>query len=459
MRAPTKRADGSPDTVWTPLPKQYLALSCPINELLFGGSVGGGKTDFLLADFVKHAQQFGSEAVGLLVRRTLPELRDILKRAAEKFPRLGAKFHKTERTWTFPNGATLTLSYLENDEDATRYQGLQMTWVGVDEAGAFKSPTPIDYLKSRMRSTGGAVARMVLTANPGGRGHKWLYERFIKGRQPYVPFQATDDEGRKLNSFRVYIPSRLTDNPHLMKDKSYVDRILGAGPRWLVEALLLGKWDIRLDQGVFKREWWREYSVLPPLSELMHVAQSWDTSFGKSTRGDFSACITYAVFPSGYYILDVWYGRPDFPDLKKIAVDLAAKWQCYDVMVEDAASGQSLIQELRRETLLALTPITPHRDKLARGYATSPLVQSGRFFLPCVNYKGGEEEYKRFPIDSKWRGDFLDNTSAFPEVENDDITDAFTQGANALSSTYVVGLQTAIPYTLADIYKEEYEED
>ena len=37
--------------IWTPQPKQAKALSCPAQELFFGGAAGGGKSDFLLADF------------------------------------------------------------------------------------------------------------------------------------------------------------------------------------------------------------------------------------------------------------------------------------------------------------------------------------------------------------------------------------------------------------------------
>ncbi|CDN85771.1 Phage terminase large subunit [Hydrogenophaga intermedia] len=328
--------------VWKPLPKQLLALQCPVDDLLFGGSVGGGKTDFLLGAWVQHAALYGEHAMGLIVRRTLPELRDIAKRAARLFPKLGAVFIKSERQWTFPNGAVLLLSYLESDEDATRYQGQEFTFIGVDEAGAFKSPAPIDYLRSRLRSAQpGVRKRLILTANPGGRGHKWLLERYVKGRTPYVPFEATDDEsGEGLDFQRVYIPSRLTDNPFLMSDPDYVKRIRGSGPSWLVRALLMGDWNIAIAGKLFVRSWWRYFKPIPPDTErpadyaakhlgVYHIVQSWDFAARAKETNDRSVCTTWGCTPRGWLLLDCWAGRLLFPDLKRQAVALADKWNCY----------------------------------------------------------------------------------------------------------------------------------
>ena len=44
------------DVYWKPQPKQELALHCPSTELFYGGAAGGGKSDFLLADFLQGAE-------------------------------------------------------------------------------------------------------------------------------------------------------------------------------------------------------------------------------------------------------------------------------------------------------------------------------------------------------------------------------------------------------------------
>lgn len=437
------RPPPEPTLIWKPLPKQLLALQCPIDDLLFGGSVGGGKTDFLLGAWVQHAHEYGEAAAGLIVRRTLPELRDIMKRAQRLFPRLGATWKASERMWVFPNGATLLLSYLESDEDATRYQGLEFTFIGVDEAGAFKSPAPIDYLRSRLRSpVPGVRKRLILTANPGGKGHKWLLERYVKGRKPYVPFEATDDEtGEGLDFLRVYIPSRLTDNPYLMADPDYVKRIRGSGPSWLVRAMLLGDWNIAIAGKIFMRDWWRYYAPIPTDTQrpweyaaknlgVYHIVQSWDFAARAKEKNDRSVCTTWGCTSRGWLLLEAWAGRLEFPDLKRQAEALAEKWNCYEVLVEDASSGIGVIDELKRESKLAIKPFNPrlHGDKYTRALSVTPLVEAGLVLLP-----------KSAP----WLSDFLDEVCAFPEGAHDDIVDSLSQALKHLAARYTVGEATA----------------
>lgn len=454
MRLKTHKIPAALTTLWTPLAKQALALSCPVDDILFGGAVGGGKTDFLLAAWVQHAHLYAAGANGLIVRKTLPELRDIMRRAHRLFPQLGATWKGSDRTWTFPNGAILLFGYLETEEDAARYWGQEYTFLGIDEAGHYKTSAPLDMLRSRLRSTvPGMRLQVILTANPGGKGHKWLVERYINPSPPYVPFIARNEDGDDLGFMRVYIPSRLADNPYLMKDRSYVGRILSSGPKWLVKALLMGDWRIQMDAGVLKREWWQDYSMLPA-GDPLHIIQSWDTSFGKTTskNGDASVCTTWAVYSGGYYLLDVWSGRVDFPALKKVAIDLAAKWACYEILIEDMASGQSLIQELMRESRLAIRPVKPDADKTTRAFAVSPLIESKRVFIPAANYVSGDS---RFPIVSTWRADFLDETSAFPNAAHDDIVDSVSQALRNLATRFVVGNAADHTYSLADIYDDD----
>jgi predicted phage terminase large subunit-like protein len=69
------------------------------------------------------------------------------------------------------------------------------------------------------------------------------------------------------------------------------------------------------------------------------------------------------------------------------------------VLIEDAASGQSLIEALQAETRLPVLPVRPLGDKVARASAVSPLIESGRVFLPAA---------------AGWLSDFMDEVSSFP---------------------------------------------
>ncbi|MDR2134606.1 MAG: terminase, partial [Treponema sp.] len=116
--------------LWQPQPKQARALACPAFELLYGGAAGGGKSDFLLADFLSGVNEWGHNWRGILFRKTYTELGELLRRARELYLPLGAEYQVGERRFTFPGGAELELRYLETETDVERYQGHQYTWVG-----------------------------------------------------------------------------------------------------------------------------------------------------------------------------------------------------------------------------------------------------------------------------------------------------------------------------------------
>jgi predicted phage terminase large subunit-like protein len=169
--------------------------------------------------------------------------------------------------------------------------------------------------------------------------------------------------------------------------------------------------------GIFKTDWWRYYrpEALPPVRRLI---QSWDTAFKTKVENDFSCCSTWAECEGGYYLIDLWKEKVEFPDLKRMVVSLAAKHSPHAVLVEDKASGQSLIQELRRDTILSIVPIKVDTDKVARAFAVTPLVESGRVFLPEGAY---------------WIADFVSSLGTFPNAAHDDDVDSTTQALAYLS--------------------------
>jgi predicted phage terminase large subunit-like protein len=168
-----------------------------------------------------------------------------------------------------------------------------------------------------------------------------------------------------------------------------------------------------LEEGaVFKREWWRTYREQP---ECKRVIFSLDTAFKAGQSNDYSVIAIIGETETGYYLLHVWRGRAEFPELKRQAVAFADIWKPHAVLIEDAASGQSLIQALQAETRLPVLPVRPQGDKQSRAAAVTPLVESGRVFLPEA---------------APWLRDFMDEASAFPAAPHDDQVDALTQALN-----------------------------
>src|SRR5215471_19756169 len=121
---------------------------------------------------------------------------------------------------------------------------------------------------------------------------------------------------------------------------------------------------------------------------------------------------------TGYYLLHVTRERLEFPDLKRKAIALGEIWSPQFLLIEDAASGQALIQALRSENNL---PVLSYKvggtDKLARAVACSLLIESGRLFIPEASH---------------WLREFLDEVTAFPAAPHDDQVDALSMGLNYL---------------------------
>ena len=98
-------------------------LAASEREVLYGGSAGGGKSYAMLADPLRYMghPQFS----GLLLRHTTEELRELIFKSQELYPKIwpGIKWSERKMQWTTPSGARLWMSYLDRDDDVLRYQG------------------------------------------------------------------------------------------------------------------------------------------------------------------------------------------------------------------------------------------------------------------------------------------------------------------------------------------------
>lgn len=246
--------------------KAITATWC--EELFFGGARGGGKSDYLLGDYAQDISVYAQHWHGILFRKQLDELGELIKRSKEIFPPMGGIFKIQAKTWHFPNGATLKLRSLDRQDDAEKYQGHQYPWIGFDELSNWPTDTAWNLLKACNRSAHPIpFKRMRAGGNPGGVGHGWIKKRFIepnpKGFTPitdvnYINIDtgvqiALKDVGDKIikdtawnriESTRMFIPSKLQDNKILMKnDPYYIAKLAQSGGKQLVKAWLAGDWD------------------------------------------------------------------------------------------------------------------------------------------------------------------------------------------------------------------------
>lgn len=395
---------------WAPQPgPQTAALHCPIADILFGGARGGGKTSWLLGDYLTHAARWAPHGRGILFRRTYDELDEVKDQAAEMYNRIGAEWRPSKHTWYFPFGGFLKLRYLRRDDDADRYQGHQYNWGGVDEVGNFPTDTPIRKIKATLRDKHGVPVRFPKTANPGGPGHAWLKARYVDPARPFAP-HIDPDTGEPL----IFIPSRLQDNRILMaSDPGYLVRLRGAGPPWLVQAWLEGDWNATPEGGIIKAEWLRQrFETIP--AGANQVVHSWDTAYKADQLNDPSVCTVWQLGRGapGYYLRDQFRDRLEYPALRQKVIDLAERDRPTAILIEDKASGQSLIQDLRNSTRLPIIPIEPVGDKVTRMYAVTAMLEAGLVWLPA-----------RAP----WVLDYEIEMTTFPLAPHDDRVDSTSQ--------------------------------
>jgi predicted phage terminase large subunit-like protein len=169
---------------------------------------------------------------------------------------------------------------------------------------------------------------------------------------------------------------------------------------------------------IFRRAWFKSYGG--PI-ECPRTIFSLDCAFKSGKENDFSVIAVISEAKTGFHVRLVSRGRWEFPELKRQAVALADIWRPNAVLIEDAASGQSLIQALKSETRLPILPVRPMGDKVSRAHAVSPLVESGRVCVPDA---------------APWLADFLEEVTSFPAAPHDDMVDALTQALNWMRGSY-----------------------
>ncbi|MBM3270247.1 MAG: phage terminase large subunit [Candidatus Sericytochromatia bacterium] len=163
---------------------------------------------------------------------------------------------------------------------------------------------------------------------------------------------------------------------------------------------------------LFKRAWLRYGD--PPKQPADLIVQSWDTASKIGEANDYSVCVTLAQFGRDTYVIDLWRGRLEFPDLKRKVQEMAARYEPAAIVVEDAGSGIALIQALKVEGKLDVRAYKPQsNEKTVRAMQQTALVEGGRLIL--------QES-------AGWLDAFVAELLAFPNGKFDDQVDALVQG-------------------------------
>ena len=244
---------------------QTSFLASSEREVFYGGARGGGKSYAMLVDPLRYCHKAQHRA--LLIRRSMPELRDMITHSQRLYSRAfkGARWREQEKEWRFPSGARIEFGYAENLTDVLRYQGQSYTWIGIDELPQYPTPDIYNFLRSSLRSVDPEVPVFIrATGNPGNVGSTWVKNMFVDPATPNTPFTMDIETPVGMKSItRRFIPAKLQDNPYLMQTDDYMI-MLSSLPDIQKKQFLEGDWEAF------------EGSAFPEFNRAVHVIEPFE---------------------------------------------------------------------------------------------------------------------------------------------------------------------------------------
>ncbi len=261
--------------VWQPLPgPQTEAYYCEADELFYGGSAGGGKSDLLLGlAATAHTQS-------VIFRRQYENLKEIEERARDIIGE-GGRYNGQRKMWKLDNGKRIDFGAVKDEKDKFKWRGRPHDLKGFDELPEF-TKSQYEFLTGWTRTTiPDQRVRIVCAGNPPTQDEGlWIIDRFGPWLDPNHPDPAEPGELRwfaivdgdevvrkdgkefKHNDeiiypkSRTFIPARLEDNPYL--EKTGYRKTLQGLPEPLRSQLLYGDFEIGTDDNawqVIPTEW------------------------------------------------------------------------------------------------------------------------------------------------------------------------------------------------------------
>jgi predicted phage terminase large subunit-like protein len=186
---------------------------------------------------------------------------------------------------------------------------------------------------------------------------------------------------------------------------------------------------VKQQNPLIHKEWLRYYSEFEPpsigdynfltsaepldLGNFELIYQSWDCAVKPGDRNDFTVCSSWGVKNNRLYLLNILKLKVDYPNLRKVVLNMANLFKVDGILIEDSAAGAQLIQEITQNyPLMNLIMIKPKLDKITRFTLISHLFEKGLVLLPKS---------------ASWLSDFLSEIFNFPDTMHDDQVDSITQ--------------------------------
>lgn len=201
--------------------------------------------------------------------------------------------------------------------------------------------------------------------------------------------------------------------------------------------------------GIIKRKWFRIWPEARP-PKCYYIVQSWDTAMSEKKEAAYNACSTWGVFKDEHEVpniilLAAWRRQCEYPELRKHAIRMSSNYlddgdlrfpqkpanpamKPHLLLIEDKSSGKTLIQDLRRASIMA-TPFNPDKlgDKTQRVRMVTPILEGGRVWVPGIG-----PDYKAMRT---FADRFVEQSVSFPKAASRDWVDTMTQALWRLESS------------------------
>jgi predicted phage terminase large subunit-like protein len=395
---------------------------------------GWGKTR-CGAEFVRFHVERGLASRIALIAEDAGDARDVMIEGesgilAISHPKCKPVFVPSKRRIEWPNGAIATI-YSDNDPETLRGPQHDLAWV--DELAKFRNVEDMwSNLMFGLRL--GQKPRVCITTTP----------------KP-IPIVR-----RLLDDDRVLVTTGTTHENFNNLAPTFRDEIISQ-----YEGTRLGRQELYAevidpeDYGIVKRDWFRLWDADRPLPEFIYILQSYDCAYTEKTINDPTACSVWGIFkpsddrPMCAMLIDCWEDFLAYPDLRPKVIDefksvYGEPGKKTDlVLVEDKASGISILQDLQRAGVPCRAYNPGKADKVQRLHLVANIIMHGRVYIPESTVHPGE------PRD--WAEPLVSQICSFPEAERDDLTDTTTQALRLLRD---MGFLNFDP-----VPEEEYDED
>ena len=398
---------------------QSTFVDSRVDEILYGGRTGGGKSAGLLIAALAHLFAYPHPRnAALIARYTWQEIpkQPFFKMAQLELGKLQRRgypvaWHGDQRYWDLGDFGQLWFGYLDSLTAANRYQGGEFCFLGVDE-GTLVPPEPVEILAAeRMRTQPGVPAIVRLTANPGGPYHEHYFKAYapwLNRRQDYleaaargvVPLAGPGEvlyyliengkevwvpAGTKGARSRTYLPAGVEHTPQYDSEQ-YESNLAKIRDPLRLAQMRDGDWSAQYAAGeIFRRAWWRAVGQAP--GRIVRMVRAWDMAWGVSS----GACWTVGLLlgelegGSGWVVLDVIRLRgtegTTRPTIRRVA-EIDGRAVVVRLPADMGLAGQLLRDNYVTELAGFDVRLTPDKgDKFERARPVAAQLEYGHIYI------------------------------------------------------------------------------